>query len=69
MTQRWRISCSIGETWIQSLGQKDALEEEVAIHRNILTWKILWSEDPDGLQSKGLHTIGLDWVTEQQQHL
>ena len=29
------------ETWVQSLGQKDPLEEGMATHSGILTWKIL----------------------------
>ena len=34
------------ETWIQSLGQKDSLEKEIATHSNILTWEIPWIEEP-----------------------
>ena len=39
---------------VQSLGQEDPLEEEMAIHSGILAWEILWTEDPGGLQSMGL---------------
>ena len=39
------------ETWVQSLGQEYPLEKEMAIHSNILAWKIPWTEDPGGLQS------------------
>ena len=39
----------IQETWVQSLGQEDSLEEEMATHSNILAWKIPWTEEPDGL--------------------
>ena len=46
------------ETWVQSLGQKDPLEKEVAIHSSILTWKIPWTEEPGGLQSIGLQKVG-----------
>ena len=28
------------ESWVQSLGQEDPLEKEVATHSNILVWKI-----------------------------
>ena len=38
----------------QSLGQKDPLEEEMATHASILAWEILWTEEPDELQSMGL---------------
>ena len=34
------------EMWIQSLGQEDPLEEEMATHSSILVWKIPWSEEP-----------------------
>ena len=37
------------ETQVWSLGQEDPLEKEMATHSNILAWKILWTEEPDGL--------------------
>ena len=37
------------EMWIQSLGQEDALEKEMATHSSILAWEIPWTEEPDGL--------------------
>ena len=37
------------ETQVQSLGQEDLLEKEMATHFNILTWKIPWMEEPGGL--------------------
>ena len=36
------------------------LEEEMATHSNILTWKIPWSEEPLGLQSMGSQRVGYD---------
>ena len=41
------------ETRVQSLGQEDLLEKEMAIHSSTLAWKILWTEEPDRLQSMG----------------
>ena len=38
------------ETWVQSLGQEDPLENEMATHSSILAWEIPWSEEPCGLQ-------------------
>ena len=38
---------------VQSLGQEDPLEEEIAIHSSIIAWKIPWTEEPGGLQSMG----------------
>ena len=43
------------ETWVQSLGQEDPLEKEMAIHSSILAWKIPWAEEPGGLQFMGSH--------------
>ena len=39
------------ETQIQSLGQEDPLEKEMATHYSILALEIQWTEDPGGLQS------------------
>ena len=39
------------ETWVQFLGLKYPPEEEMATRSSILTWKIPWREEPDGLQS------------------
>ena len=37
------------ETRVQSLGQEDLLEKEMATHSTILVWKIPWMEEPGGL--------------------
>ena len=37
------------ETRVWSLGQEDPLEEEMATHSGILSWRIPWTEDPGGL--------------------
>ena len=39
------------ETQVRSLGQEDPLEKGMAIHSNILAWRIPWIEGPSGLQS------------------
>ena len=39
------------ETQIQSLGQEDPLEQEMATYYSILAWRIPLTEEPDGLQS------------------
>ena len=41
------------ETWVRSLGWEDPLEKEMAIHSNILAWRVSWMEEPGGLQSTG----------------
>jgi len=45
------ITCSTGETWVQSLGLEDPLEKEMATCSSILAWKIPWTEEPGELQS------------------
>ena len=45
------------ETWIQSLGQEDPLEEGMATHSSILAWRIPWTEEPGKLQSPGSQRI------------
>jgi len=44
---------------LQSLGQEDPLEKEVATH-SIRAWKIPWTEEPGGLQSMGSQRAGHD---------
>ena len=41
------------ETWVWSLGWEDPLEKEMATHSSTIAWKILWTEEPGGLQSMG----------------
>ena len=31
------------ETWVQSLGREDILEEEIVTHSSILAWEIPWT--------------------------
>ena len=42
------------ETGVQSLGQEDPLEKEMATHSSTLAWKIPWTEEPGRLQSIAL---------------
>jgi len=48
------------ETWVQSLHQEDALEEEMATHSSILAREIPRTEEPGGLQSMGLQRVRHD---------
>ena len=48
------------ETRVQSLGREDPLEKEMATHSSILAWRILWTEEPAGLQSMVLQKVGHD---------
>ena len=47
-------------TQVQSLGQEDLLEKEMATHSSILAWKIPWTEEPGRLQSMGSQRVGHD---------
>ena len=47
------------KTQVQSLDQEDPLEKEIATHSSILAWRIPWTEEPGGLQSKRL---GKSWT-------
>ena len=38
----------------------------MATHSSMLAWEILWTEEPDGLQSMGLQRVGQNLVTKQQ---
>ena len=48
-----RIHLPVQEVWVQSLGQENPLEEEMATSSSILAWKLPWTEEPGGLQSMG----------------
>ena len=39
------------ETWVQSLGQEDPLEKEMATRSTLLAWEIPWAEEPGRIQS------------------
>ena len=41
------------ETRVQSLGQEDPLEKEMATHSSNLAWKIPWTEEHGRLQFMG----------------
>ena len=60
MAQTLKHLPTMRETWVQSLGQEDPLEKEMATHSSILAWKIPWTEGPDGLQSMGLQRVRHD---------
>ena len=51
------------ETQLQSLGQKDPLKKGLATHSSILAWRIPWTEEPGGLQSKGSQRVRYDQMT------
>ena len=48
------------ETWVQSLGQEDPLEKEMATHSSILAWKIPWTEESSRPQFMESQRVGHD---------
>ena len=63
---KWRVvnnpPVNAGDAGVKvlSLGQGDALKEEMATHSSILAWKIPWREESGGLQSMGSHRVRHD---------
>ena len=53
MIQMVKSLPTMQETRVQSLGQEDPLEKEMATHPSILAWRIPGTEEPGGLQSMG----------------
>ena len=60
MAQRVRSLPAMQETGVQSLGQEDPLEKEMATHSSILAWENLWTDKPGRLQSMGWQIVGSD---------
>ena len=53
---------AVQETWVQSLGQEDPLEKEMATHSSILAWRTPWTEESVRLQSMGLQSVTARWL-------
>ena len=54
------------ETWVRSQGWDDPLEKRMATHSSILAWRIIWTEEPGGLQSMGSQRLD---TTERLIHI
>ena len=63
MAQMVKNLPAMQETRVQSLGQEDPLEKEMATHSSILAWRIPWTEKPGGLQSVGLWRVRHNWAS------
>ena len=53
MAQTVKNLPAVLETWVQSLGWEDRLEEGMAIYSRVLVRRIPWTEEPGSLQSVG----------------
>ena len=60
MAQTVKNLPAMQETQVRSLGQEDPLVKRMATHSSILAWRILWTEEPGGLQSMGSQRVGHD---------
>ena len=57
VAQLVKESACNGETQVQSLGQEDPLEKEMATHSSILALQFLWTEEPGRLQCMGWQRV------------
>ena len=60
VAQQVKNTPAVWETWVQSLGWEDLLEEDMATHSTILVWRIPCTEEPGGLESMGSQKVGHD---------
>ena len=61
---QWKRTCQpMLESRAWSLGQEDPLERRMATHSSVLAWRILYTEEPGGLQSLGSERVKHDWAT------
>ena len=72
MTQAVKNLPPMQETWVQSIGWEDPLENERATYSSILAWRIPWTEDPGGLPSMELqkrmaylHKLLTTWMNRE----
>ena len=56
MAQTIKNLPAVQKTRIRYLGREHPLEKGMAIHSSILAWKIVWTEEPRGIQSMGLQS-------------
>ena len=64
MAQMVKNPPAVQETWVQSLGWEDPLEEGIATHSSILAWRTPWTEEPGEPQSMRSQRVGHDWATK-----
>ena len=55
----------IQETWVQSLGREDPLEQEMEARSSVLAWRIPWTEDSGGLQFMRLQRVRNNLASKQ----
>ena len=58
MAHTVKSMCARQETRVQSLGQENLLEKEMATHSSVLAWRIPGTGEPGGPPSVGSHRVG-----------
>ena len=61
-------ACKAGEMDL-ILGWEDPLEKGMATHSSILSWRIPWTEEPDGLQSTGSQRVRHNRATKHTRYI
>ena len=56
------------EAQVQSPGQEDSLEKEMATHSSMLAWRIPWSEETGWLQLLEFQRVRHDWSNWTHTH-
>ena len=56
------------ETRVWSLVRDEPLEKGLVAYSSIFVWRILWTEEPGGLQSKRPQRVGHNWITKRTHH-
>ena len=60
MAQAVKYPPAVQQTWVQSVGLEDPLENGMGTHSSILTWRTPWSKEFGGLQFTGSQKVRHD---------
>ena len=52
---------------VWSLGQEYPMEQKMATHSSMFSWRIPWTQEPGRLQSMGSQRVGHDWAPKYRQ--
>ena len=65
VVKNFPVMQDLQETHVRCMGGEDPVEKEMATHSSIPSWKILWTVEPGGLQSRGSQRVrhSLKWLS------
>ena len=69
MAQTVKNLPAMQETQVQSLGQEDPLEKEMATYSSILAWRIPWTEETGRLQSPGSQESDMTYWLKREREM